>query len=73
MYLMFTKPNCPYCDKAKSLLNRKQIPYTWVDITEVTDMLDVVKSMGIKTVPAIFEFKGGFDQLNAELNGESDD
>jgi len=67
--LMFTKDNCPYCEKAKLLLNSKQIPYVWVNLNEnPQDITDMIKSLGIKTVPAIFEYKGGYDELAASFN-----
>jgi len=67
MYLVFTKHNCASCEKAKLLLNSKQIPYTWINIEEMPEMIPIVKSLGVKTMPAIFSYEGGYDNLEAEL------
>lgn len=65
MYYIIGKPNCPYCDKAKTLLDTKGIDYIYEELTD--DTLTLLRNMGVRTVPAIFEFKGGFDNLQAEL------
>ncbi|QHD65086.1 glutaredoxin 3 [Neorickettsia findlayensis] len=68
--VIYVKESCPYCAKAKELLNRKGISYTVVDITNEPDLAAVVvkKSGGKKTVPQIFINDmciGGFDDLKA--------
>jgi glutaredoxin 3 len=61
---------CPYCARAKSLLERKGVKYTNIDIIEDSakrdEMLD--RSGGRTSVPQIFidgEHIGGFDDLYA--------
>jgi glutaredoxin 3 len=68
--VMYTKPYCPYCVKAAGILDRNNIPYELVDISEdpalVQEMLD--RSGGRKTVPQIFindTHVGGCDDLEA--------
>ncbi|KYH12422.1 glutaredoxin 3 [Neorickettsia sp. 179522] len=68
--VIYVKESCPYCTKAKELLNRKGISYAVVDITNKPDLAAVVvkKSGGRKTVPQIFINDvciGGFDDLKA--------
>jgi len=75
---IFSKKNCPYCVKAKELLNNKNIEYeeaeVGVDVTK-EDIQQMVNKIGfdikIKTVPQIFfitdgtiEYIGGFTDLN---------
>lgn len=73
MYLVVTKDDCPWCEKAKDLLNSKQIPYTWINLNEMPEMIPVVKAMGLKTVPQIFELlPGGYEGLYAELEMKND-
>ena len=70
MYIILGKPNCPYCDKSKELLDSKNIPYIYVDITQpsMAHWLGFIKGVGLKTVPQIFELKsGGYENLRAEL------
>ena len=60
---------CPYCDRAKRLLDAKGVNYKTIDITEDDSTREemIEKSSGKKTVPQIFIGKrhiGGFDDLN---------
>lgn len=60
---------CPYCDRAKRLLDAKGVNYKTIDITEDDNIREemIEKSSGRKTVPQIFIGKrhvGGFDDLS---------
>jgi len=76
MYTIYSKPNCPYCVKAKFFLDSKVLPY----VEYVLDVGQVKESNvnyftvpqlqklvpGARTVPQIFEndkLIGGFDAL----------
>ena len=75
---VYTGPMCSYCDAAKRLLNKKNIPYKEINIAleegKMEEMLK--KSNGMKTIPQIFieNFHiGGYDELRAlENKGELD-
>jgi glutaredoxin 3 len=61
---------CPYCARAKSLLQRKGVAFTNIDLDEQPDQRDVMVSRagGRYTVPQIFidgEHIGGSDDLVA--------
>ena len=61
---------CPYCARAKSLLERKGVPYVNIDIIEDTSKRDEMleRAGGRTSVPQIFidgEHIGGFDELSA--------
>ncbi|HTS91137.1 MAG TPA: glutaredoxin 3 [Stellaceae bacterium] len=61
---------CPYCARAKSLLERKGVPYVNIDIIEDTSKRDEMleRAGGRTSVPQIFidgEHIGGFDELYA--------
>jgi len=61
---------CPYCARAKSLLERKGASYINIDIIEDTSKRDemLARSGGRTSVPQIFidgEHIGGFDDLYA--------
>ena len=67
---IYTTTYCPYCVKAKVLLERKGIPFEEIDVTgnqEAREKL-VEMSGGRKTVPQIFigdVHVGGCDDLYA--------
>ncbi len=70
--LMYTKENCPYCRKAKTLLKEKGREFVEIDVARDSKQLQemLAKSRGRKTVPEIFidgELIGGYDEL-ATLN-----
>ena len=61
---------CPYCARAKSLLERKGVDFVTIDVIEDTSKRDemVRRSGGRQTVPQVFidgEHIGGSDELAA--------
>lgn len=54
MLTLYTKPNCPYCDRAKIWLEKNGIAYSTVNVLEDTSALEFIKSQGHKTVPQIY-------------------
>lgn len=71
---IYTANYCPYCTRAKMLLDNKGAEYTEHDITDddAARAELVEKSGGQKTVPQIFiggKHYGGFDDIN-KLNQE---
>ena len=75
---LYTKPLCPYCIRAMSLLKKKGVAYKDIsaafDKAKREEMLQ--KSNGARTYPQIFigdKHVGGCDDLMAlEKNGELD-
>lgn len=73
MYLVIGKQNCPYCDKAKALLDRNREKYIYIDITSgdcVTDSVwrdFLVETLKARTVPQVFKLiPGGYEGLLGE-------
>ena len=70
---------CPYCVRAKQLLERKGVAYTEINLDkeEPEVRLELTKKTNHRTVPQIFineQFIGGFDQLYAlEKEGKLND
>lgn len=67
---VYTKFLCPYCSRAKALLNRKGADYREIDVTMDRDGFDamVQRSHGRRTVPQIFidgNHVGDSDELAA--------
>lgn len=76
--VIYTTNVCPYCVRAKALLQRKNVTFSEIKITsEETKNEMVKKSGGRMTVPQIFigEFHvGGCDDLYAlEASGKLDE
>jgi len=53
---IYTKKFCPYCDKAKLLLNLKKINFTEINLNQNPEKFEemIKKSNGAQTVPQIF-------------------
>ncbi len=72
--IVYSKDNCPYCVKAKALLEEYAIEYTELNaVDHLQDLVNLVESAGMprpRSVPQIFidgEYIGGFDQLASKL------
>jgi glutaredoxin 3 len=67
---VYSGPNCPYCDKAKALLKRKNIRFEDYNVKEDAEKLEEMlePSGGRKSIPQIFingQHIGGCDDLYA--------
>jgi len=65
---LYSKPACPYCDRAKAWLEKNGIQYQSVNIMEDTGAYEFIKSKGHRTVPQIYVgdsllVEGGYDGL----------
>lgn len=75
---IYTKGYCPYCKRAKSLLEAKGAAYNDIEIDKQPELRDsmIVRANGGSTVPQIFigdTHVGGCDDLFAlEANGKLD-
>ena len=67
--IMYTKPTCPYCVRAKGLLNELNIPFTEIQIQNDPALREeMIAKANHHTVPQIFldgEHIGGCDDLYA--------
>ena len=72
---MYSGPMCNFCEAAKRLLNRNNLKFDVIDISEGTDTRDemIKKSNGKRTIPQIFfddYHVGGYVELRElEKNG----
>jgi glutaredoxin 3 len=66
---VYTTPSCPYCVRAKRLLEARGIPFREIDVAGDDDLRgELIERTGRRTVPQIFidgEPIGGFDELAA--------
>ena len=75
--LIYSTSYCPFCDRAKKLLDNKGIQYKVIDLTsDPSELTKLKERTGMKTVPQIFigdELIGGFQELsNLNQSGELD-
>lgn len=76
--IIYSTQMCPYCVRAKKLLDAKGQSYKEIDVSSDAELKDkmIEKAGGQRTVPQIFindQHIGGFDDLNAlDRKGELD-
>jgi len=74
--IIHTTPWCPYCVRAKQLLDTKQVEYVEVNVSEADERTKMTALTGGTTVPQIVINEqpiGGCDELHAlERSGELD-
>jgi glutaredoxin len=71
MLTVYSKNNCPFCVKAKHLLETKGVAYTEVKIEETPEAREFVVAEGHRTVPQIYKdgkllVEGGFHGLEKQ-------
>lgn len=76
--VIYSTLSCPYCVRAKQLLERKGVAYKEINLSsEAPEVrIELMQRTNHRTVPQIFindQFIGGFDQLYAlERQGKLD-
>ena len=68
MITVYSKNNCPFCDRAKALLERKGVPYTEVNIENDAESRQMLLDKGLRSVPQIFH---GYELIEGGFNGLS--
>ena len=74
MLIVYSKSNCPFCDKAKHLLTTKNIEFKTVNIEEDLNSREWLIAQGHRAVPQIYKddqlfVEGGYQGL-AKLSDE---
>ena len=55
-YLIIGRESCPFCLKAKELLDKKKLEFVFVDFEKSRAVLEQMKTMtGFETVPIIWQ------------------
>ena len=67
---LYTGSNCWFCEQAKQLLTRENLPFEDINLDDKLDLrMQLSKENGgYRTIPMIFidgKFIGGFNELNA--------
>jgi glutaredoxin 3 len=64
---VYTKDNCPFCDRAKALLESKGVEFTTINVGEQPDARNFLVDQGLRSVPQIFNgttlIQGGYQGL----------
>jgi glutaredoxin len=67
---VYTKNNCPFCDRAKSLLESRGVAYNTINLEQQPDARDFLVGQGLRSVPQIFDgttlLQGGYQGLAAQ-------
>ncbi|MDR2831461.1 MAG: glutaredoxin 3 [Rickettsiales bacterium] len=76
--VIYVKQHCPFCKKAKELLDEKGVKYEEIDVLKNSDSFNDIKSKyNVRTVPQIFindKHIGGCDKLmDLEKEGKLED
>ncbi len=76
--IIYVMQHCPFCKKAKELLDKKGVKYEEIDVLKSSDLFNDIKSKyNVRTVPQIFindKHIGGCDKLmDLEKEGKLDD
>ena len=68
---IYTKDYCPFCHRAKMLLDSLNLKYEEVEIKSGEKMSQLVEKTGMMTVPQIFineKLIGGCDDLFSQID-----
>ena len=67
MITMYSKNNCPFCDRAKALLESKNIPFEVIKMEDNPNAREFLMEQGLRSVPQIFKdgilLPGGYQGL----------
>jgi glutaredoxin len=69
-WVILTKPECPWCHKAKDLFHEHHIEFTEFDVLECQGLYGFMVHSGLTSVPQIFDrghLIGGYDDLKIDL------
>ena len=75
---IYSTGSCPFCVRAKMLLDNKGVEYNEIDVSAPEERMKMVeKANGLRTVPQIFineQHIGGFDDLHKlDVDGKLDE
>lgn len=67
MITVYSKNNCPFCDRAVALLESKGIEFKTVKLEENPDAREFLVDQGLRSVPQVFQdgvlLPGGYQGL----------
>lgn len=72
-YVVVSKPECPWCDKAKALLHENNIDF--INISPDQTVREFFVAQGLATVPQVYvdgKRIGGYEDLKEYIDGGDD-
>jgi len=67
MITVYSKNNCPFCDRAVALLESKGIEHKIIKVEDTPDVKEFLMDQGLRSVPQIFKdgvlLPGGYQGL----------
>jgi glutaredoxin len=67
MITVYSKNNCPFCDRAVALLESKDIAFKLIKVEDTPDAKEFLMDQGLRSVPQIFQdgvlLPGGYQGL----------
>lgn len=66
MFTIYSTPSCPYCVRAKQLLDSKNLTYEEVNVMESLEAAELFAQWKVRTVPQIVHNNvrvGGYEDL----------
>ena len=67
MITIYSKNDCPFCDRAKALLESKDIPFKVIKMEDEPSAREFLMDQGLRSVPQIFKdgvlLPGGYQGL----------
>jgi glutaredoxin len=69
-WTVYGRPNCPWCDKVKKLLDRYGIEYLYIDLSQNPQVRTRLIRDGHTTVPVVFHMDqliGGYEATEGYL------
>ena len=67
MITVYSKNNCPFCDRAKALLENKGVEFKVINIENEPNAREFLVDQGLRSVPQIFNdgvlLAGGYQGL----------
>jgi glutaredoxin len=75
MLVIFEKPGCPHCKRARDCLRKKNVAFTTTRCKDVEELKEKIKGKGLRipttlTFPRVFDGKkliGGADQVEKKF------
>lgn len=61
---VYGKPNCPFCDRAKQLLDEHNVPYMYYDVSDESHLARLKElHPSVNTVPQVFMLDTNEDEI----------
>ena len=64
--LVYVKPQCVQCDQTKRILDREGVEYSTIDITQDSEALEKILSMGFKSAPVVITEEDSWAGFNPD-------